>query len=172
LLLTTDAGLLQINATLLIEFVTFLAMLIVLGRWVYPKIVEVAEARQRAITEQIEGAERARREAEVKITEAEKSLADARVQAQELLAATAQSADRLRKQLGDEARESAQQITQRAVVEIEAERHRVLDSVRGEIADLVVAATEKVVARSLDSNAHRELIDQAIGEVGNGNRKG
>ena len=53
-----------------------------------------------------------------------------------------------------------------------AERDRALDSVRSEVAELVVAATEKVVGESLDADRHHRLIEKAIAEVGSADGRG
>ena len=52
--------------------------------------------------------------------------------------------------------------------EIAAERDQAIRSVRGEVADLVVNATEKVIGSTLDDSKHRQLIDRAIEEVTSG----
>lgn len=160
-----DAGLLSINATLPIELVTFVAMVIVLGKWVYPRIVQVAEARQREIVGQLESAEKARHEAEARLHDAEASLKAAQAQAREVIDGAARSADQLRRELRERAEEDAKRITEHAQGEIEAERRRAVDSLRGEIADLVVAATEKVVVGALDPGRQRQLVELAVKEV-------
>ncbi len=53
------AGVIDINGTVILELITFLIMLAVLARYVYPEIVRLAESRQRAITEQLKEAEQA-----------------------------------------------------------------------------------------------------------------
>ncbi len=47
------AGVIEINGTVIVELITFLVMLAVLARYAYPEIVRLAEARQRAIAEQL-----------------------------------------------------------------------------------------------------------------------
>src|SRR5712692_2760212 len=47
----------NINGTVIVELLTFLLMLGILARWVYPEIVKVAEGRQRAIAQQLRDAE-------------------------------------------------------------------------------------------------------------------
>src|SRR5436305_1739647 len=66
ILLATEgtAGVIDINGTVIVEVLTFLLMLAVLARYVYPEIVKVAEARQRAIAEQLHEAEKAKADAE------------------------------------------------------------------------------------------------------------
>ena len=46
-----DAGLLDINATVLAELIVFLIMLGILAKFAYPPIIRAAEARQRQIEE-------------------------------------------------------------------------------------------------------------------------
>ena len=58
------AGVIEINGTVIVELITFLIMLAILARYVYPEIVRLAEARQRAIAEQLKEAEQDRADAE------------------------------------------------------------------------------------------------------------
>ena len=129
--LAGEAGVIDINGTVIVELITFLVMLAILARWVYPVIVRLAEARQQAVAQQLRAEERTKAE------------------------------------------EEAKRIAAAARKEIEAERERAVQSVRSEVANLVVAATEKVVGETLDAEKHRRLIDRAIAEVagGDGSRR-
>jgi F-type H+-transporting ATPase subunit b len=163
-----QAGIFDLDLSLVAEILAFLIMLAILARWVYPRVIEAAEGRQRQITEQLEAAERARSEAEARLNEAEQRLREARGQAQEVIAAASKSAEQLRQELRARAEEDAKRLLERAREDIESERRRALESVRGAIADLVVAATEKVIRKGLDPARQRELIEEAIQEVGDG----
>ncbi len=162
------AGVIDINGTLWVELVTFVVMLAVLARWVYPVIVKQAEARQRAIAEQLTEAEKARTDAEARLKEAQAKLDDARRTAQGVIDAAGKSAEQLHAEIKDKAESEARRIAESARKEIEAERERAIQSVRSEVANLVVAATEKVVGETLDDAKHRRLIDKAIAEVAGG----
>jgi F-type H+-transporting ATPase subunit b len=163
------AGVIEINGTVIVELVTFLIMLAILARYVYPEVVKVAEARQRAIAEQLKEAEQARTEAEQRLKEAEAKLNDARKTAQSVIDAATKSGEQLRQELKQKAEEESKRTVEAARKEIEAERERAVQSVRSEVANLVVAATEKVIGETLDDDKHRQLIDQAIAEVASGN---
>ena len=52
----------------------------------------------------------------------------------------------------------------RARNEIQLERDSAIADLRKEFADLTIAAAEKVINQSLDRNAHRRLIDEALAE--------
>jgi F-type H+-transporting ATPase subunit b len=165
-----EASLLDLSASFIFEVVAFILMIAVLGRWVYPFVVRVAEARQRQISQQLEAAERARQEAEARLRDAEASLQEARGRAAEIIEGAGRSGDQLRAELHARADEEARRIAESARREIDAERRKAIDSVRGEVADLVVAATEKVVGETLDDRRHRSLIEQAIAQVGRESR--
>ncbi|HEY4912663.1 MAG TPA: F0F1 ATP synthase subunit B [Candidatus Dormibacteraeota bacterium] len=163
------AGVIQINGTVIVELITFVIMLAILARYVYPEIVKLAEARQRAIAEQLKEAEQARTEAEQRLKEAAAKLDDARKTAQSVIEAATKSGEQLRHELKQKAEEESKRTIEAAKKEIEAERERAVQSVRSEVANLVVAATEKVIGETLDDTKHRQLIERAIAEVASGN---
>jgi F-type H+-transporting ATPase subunit b len=174
-----DAGPLTINGTFIVEIVAFVFMLLFLSRVplpflgipkpVFPWIISIAEARQRSITEQLEAADKARAEAEARLKEAEAQLSDARKTAQSVIEGAAKSAEQLRQELRQKAEDESRRTIEAARKEIDAERERAVQSVRSEVANLVVAATEKVIGETLDDTRHRQLIDKAIAEVASGN---
>jgi F-type H+-transporting ATPase subunit b len=166
--LAGEAGVIEINGTVIVELITFLAMLAILARYVYPEIVKQAEARQRAIAEQLAAAEKARAEAESQLKDAKAKLDDARATAQGVIDAAGKSADQLRQEMRQKAEEDVKRIAESSRKEIEAERDRAIQSVRGEVANLVVMATEKVIGETLDLDKHKQLIDKAIAEVASG----
>lgn len=165
---TGTAQVIDLNGTVIVEIVTFLLMLAVLARYVYPEVVKIAEARQRAIAEQLREAEAARAEAEERLKEAEARLADARQTAVTVIDGANKSGEQLRQELKAKAEDESRRMLEGARKEIEAERDQAVRTVRGEVAALVVAATEKVIGVTLDEQRHRELIDSAIQEVASG----
>ncbi len=170
--LAGEAGVITINGTVIVELVTFLIMLAILARYVYPRIVTLAEARQRQIAEQLKESEEARAAAEQRLKEAEEKLTDARKTAQGVIDAAAKSAEQLRQEMRQKAEEESKRTIEAARKEIEAERDQAVRSVRSEVANLVVAATEKVIGETLDDHRHRQLIDKAIVEVASGDGRG
>jgi F-type H+-transporting ATPase subunit b len=168
LYLAGTSGLLDLNGTVIVELIAFLIMLGILAKWVYPLIVQQAEARQKLISEQLEVADRERKEAEARLAEAETKLNEARKTAQTMIDAATKSGEQLRQELKQKAEEDAKRLTEAARKEIEAERERAIQSIRNEVAGLVVAATEKVIGETLDEGKHKQLIERAIAEVASG----
>ena len=168
ILLEGTAGVIDINGTVVVELITFLLMLAILARWVYPEIVRLAEARQRAVAEQLKEAEQSRLDAEARLKEAEAKLVDARKTAQSVIDAASKSAEQLRQEAKQKSEDESRRLVESARKEIDAERLKAVQAVRSEVAGLVVAATEKVIGETLDVNKHKQLIDRAIEEVGRG----
>src|SRR3979411_1938338 len=166
--LAGEAGVITINGTVIVEPVTFVVMLAILARYVYPEIVKLAEARQRQIAEQLKEAEDSRAAAEQRLKEAEERLTDARKTAQAVIDAANKSAEQLRQEMRQKAEEESKRTVEAARKEIEAERDQAVRSVRSEVAVLVVAATEKVIGETLDLTKHRQLIDKAMRQVASG----
>jgi F-type H+-transporting ATPase subunit b len=163
--LAGSAGVVTIDGTVIVELITFLAMLAILARYVYPEVVRRAEARQQLIAQQLKDAEQSRAEAEARLKDAEAKLAEARKTAQDIVDAANKSGDQLRQEMRQKAEDEAKRLTESARKEIEAERDRAVQSVRSEVADMVVLATEKVIGETLDDPKHRQLIERAIAEV-------
>jgi F-type H+-transporting ATPase subunit b len=170
--LASEAGVIDINGTVIVELITFLVMLAILARWVYPVVVNLAEARQRAVAQQLADAEKARADAEAQLKEAQAKLEDARKTAQQVVDAANKSGQQARQDLKERAEEEARRIAESARKEIEAEREKAIQSVRTEVASLVVDATEKVIGETLDEPKHRRLIEKAIEEVAGADGRG
>jgi F-type H+-transporting ATPase subunit b len=168
ILLAAPAGVVTIDGTVIVELITFLAMLAILARYVYPEIVKAAEARQQVIAKQLKDAEKAQADAEARLKEAEAQLNEARKSAQGLIEAATKSAEQLRQEMRQKAEVESKRTVEAARKEIETERDRAVRSVRDEVAGLVVTATEKVIGETLDDSKHRQLIEKAIAEVAGG----
>jgi F-type H+-transporting ATPase subunit b len=166
--LAADASIITVNGTFLLELVAFIVMVAVLWKYAYPSIARVAEGRQKIIADQLADAEKRSQEAEQRLKEAEAKLNDARAQAQEVINGAARSGDQLREELKAKGEEEARRQVEKAVKEIDAARQQAVESVRSEVADLVLAVTEKVIGEALDAKAHQRLINEAIREVGVG----
>jgi len=166
-----DASIITINGTFVIELVAFILMIAVLWRWAYPAIAAAAEGRQKLIAEQLAEAEKRNREAEQRLKDAEAKLADARAQAQEVIAGAARSGDQLREELKAKGEEDAKRQVEKALKEIEGARQQALQSVRTEVAGIVLEVTQKVIGEVLDGKSHQKLIDEAIREVGVGGNR-
>jgi F-type H+-transporting ATPase subunit b len=79
-------------------------------------------------------------------------------------------------QLQQDARSKGQdeydRVVARAQADIQRATERAREELRLQVADLVIAAAERVIGEELDPDRHRALIDQAIAGVGTGEAAG
>jgi len=85
---------------------------------------------------------------------------------QEVIARAMRTGEDLRQKAQQDAREDAESLIVRARTEIQRERDDAVDELRKEFADLTILAAGKVIERSLDKEAHRQLIDKTLEESG------
>jgi F-type H+-transporting ATPase subunit b len=145
--------------------VVFGITLLILRRWAFPRITEALDRRRRAIEESIDHAERTRQEADALLQEYRERLREARQQSEDIVARARKAAERVEDDARARAQGTSDEMIERARREIAAETRRSLADIRREVANLTVIATEKVARKSLDTEDHRRLIDEALSEV-------
>ena len=104
-------------------------------------------------------------EADELLAEYRARLKEAREQADDIIARARKAAEHARGRVEGRGRKEREELLEATRRDIEAETHRALDEIRKEVADLTVLATEKVTRKSLDSDDHQRLIDEALAEV-------
>jgi F-type H+-transporting ATPase subunit b len=137
----------------------------ILAKFVFPRIAEALDKRQRAIEDSIDSAERTRREADQLLAEYRERLAEARGQADEIVTRARRTGEAAENEIVAEARTKREEMMAQTRREIEAETRRAIQQIRSEVADLTVAATEKVTRKTLDSDDQRRLVDEALSEL-------
>jgi F-type H+-transporting ATPase subunit b len=143
----------------------FGASMLVLRKFAWPKISEILDQRQELINDSITSAERTRSDADKVLAEYRQRLTEAREQADEILERARKAAETTESQAVEAGREKREELVEAARRDIEAETRRALDEIRREVADLTVLATERVTRKTLDDQAHRELVEDALREV-------
>ncbi len=156
---------LGVNVPSLIAYlVNFLVLLGILFLFAYKPLVRLMDQRAERIRERLEAADQARQEAATSREAVEEALNEARQQGQRLLEQTREAAERYRAEEMDRARQEAENFVLRARAEIQRERDAAIEEVRSNFGDLAITAAERVIGRSLDRQAHEDLIAQVLEE--------
>ena len=150
--------------SLIAYLVNFLILLGILFLFAYKPLVRLMDQRAERIRESLEAADQARQEAATSREAVEEALNEARQQGQRLLDQTREAAERYRAEEMDRARQEAENFVLRARAEIQRERDAAIEEVRSNFGDLAITAAERVIGRSLDRQAHEDLIAQVLEE--------
>ena len=149
---------------LLTQLVSVLVIFVGLYLILYKPMTRMLDARSRRIRESLEAADQARQEAASSAEQVERELAEARNQGQALIAEARSAASQFKQQEDARTRAEVEAMLERARAEIERERDSAVEQVRAQFADLAITAAERVVERSLDKDAHAQLIDKVLEE--------
>jgi F-type H+-transporting ATPase subunit b len=166
--LMADAGLLDVNGTLIAEVVAFILMVLVLAKWVYPPIMRIATEREKKIEAGVRAAEDAQKRLLEVQEQVEKTLDEARSQARDIVGRAHREATVEAEEVRVKGRAEGEALVERARTEIAAERDRAGQELRTEVGNLVVDAASRVIGETIDRTAHQRLIDEALAQVGDG----
>jgi len=150
--------------SLIIFLVNFLILLGILYLFAYKPILRLMDQRSERIKESLEAADRAREGAAQSQQDTQRQLNEARIEGQRLIEQAREMAERYRNEERERARQEAEAFISRAREDIQRERDTAIQEVRAHFADLAIAAAERVIQRSLDRDAHRELIANVLEE--------
>ena len=148
--------------TLVAQIVNFVVLFGLLYLVAYKPIMRMLDERSRRVKESMEQTEFVKRQAEQAEEETRRRIEAAAKEGQELVARAAKTGEEVRRQAQQEASQDAETIVSRARMEIQRERDEAIDELRREFADMTILAAEKVIERSLDKKAHRQLIDDVL----------
>jgi F-type H+-transporting ATPase subunit b len=149
---------------LVTQIVSFVILLAVLYRFLYTPVLGALDQRSERIRESLEGAQKARDDAARSQEEMKGQIEAARAEGQAMIAQARDVAERFRQEELAKARQEIEAEQARAQANIQRERDAAIEELRREFADLAIDAAERVVERSLDEDAHRELIDKVLEE--------
>jgi len=150
--------------TLLAQIINFAILLGLMYLVAYKPIMRMFDERSRKIRESMEQTEFIKEQAAHAEEEVKKQLEAAGKEGQEVIARAVRTGEEVKREAQQEARQEAESLIARARTEIQRERDDAIDELRKEFADLTILAASKVIDRSLDKKAHRQLIDKVLEE--------
>ncbi len=148
--------------------IAFAIVAIALMKFAFPGLKKSLAARSEKIQSDIEGAERARREAEEEKARYEAQLGDARAQANGIVEEARVAAEQVRRDLIAKAEADAGEIRTRAQEDARLAAERAMSDLQGRVADLSIELAEKIVEHNLDRDTQLALVESYITSVGSG----
>jgi F-type H+-transporting ATPase subunit b len=159
-------GVLSVSPGLIIwTIVNFTIFALILGKFAWKPLTNALSAREKSIEDSISRAEKASADAERMMKDNEAKLAKAqqemseivrqgRAEAQAKVQSALQEADKVKEQKIAEAR-----------AEIEREKQAAMQSLREEVSNLVIMATEKILKEKLDAGQQKKIVDGFIDDL-------
>lgn len=151
--------------TLIAQVINFGVLFALLYVLAYKRVLKILDERSQKIKDSIGQTERIREQAELAEDESKRRIETASKEGQEIIARAVKAGEEVRQQAQQEARREGESLLSKARGEIQRERDEAIGELRREFADLTIHVAEKVIERSLDKEAHRQLIEKTLDEM-------
>ncbi|MFH1542788.1 MAG: F0F1 ATP synthase subunit B [bacterium] len=145
--------------------VSFLILLALLYKLVFPPLHKVLDLRRQAIDGRITQAEKIQREAETLLQQYQRQL----IEAEKKTTAMFEEARRQTAEFRDEnlkrAQKEAQEVIGRTREDIDSLKRKALRNLKEEIVEVIVEVNRRLIDKELGSTDHRRLIEKAIKDL-------
>ena len=145
--------------------VSFALLFLLLKKYAFPPILEALEERENKIRTEISDAEKLRQEAQELKADLEKELKNAHEKANTIVQMAGDESKKIQEKTIQETQAKVRQMQSDAEQEIQIAQNKLLNEIRGYTAALTIAATEKVLKKSLGDEDKKRLVDESIEDV-------
>jgi len=155
----------DINATIIGQFITFAILIWFSMKYVWPPITKAMHDREKKIADGLEAAERSKHELEVAEHKALAIVKEARQQATHIIEQANFHSAQLIEEAKSQARQESQRIVELAQGEINREVTQAKTVLKTQLTKLAIAGAEKIIQRNLDPASHHDLLDALAAEI-------
>jgi F-type H+-transporting ATPase subunit b len=150
----------NINLTLVAQFLWFFAFVWFTARFVWPPLMRAVEDRQKKIADGLAAAEKGQQELVSANGRVEELVRGAKAQSQELIANAQKRADEMVEQAKTAAKTEGERQIAAARASIEQEIQQAREQLRGQVAQLAMTGAEQILMREIDPAKHKDVLDK------------
>lgn len=155
----------DINLTIIGQFITFAILVWFTMKYVWPPITKAMHNREKKIAAGLEAAERSKRELEAAEHTALGIIRDAKMQATQIIEQANSQSAKLVEEAKTQAKQEGQRIVEMAQGEIGREVAQAKEELKSKLAKLAISGAEKIIQREIDANAQESLLTQLAAEI-------
>ncbi|MBF7074639.1 F0F1 ATP synthase subunit B [Glaciecola sp. MH2013] len=155
----------NMNATLIGQLIAFTVFVLFCMKYVWPPLMAAIEERQKTIADGLEASKRGEKDLELAQAKATEQLREAKAQAAEIIEQAKRRATQLVDQETQRGNEEREKIISQGYAEIEAERNRVKEDLRKQVAVLAVTGASRILEREIDAQAQNDIVEKLVAEL-------
>jgi F-type H+-transporting ATPase subunit b len=156
--------------TLIAQIVNFGILFAILYFFAFKRVLKILDERSHKVRDSIAQTEMVRQQAAQAEEETRKKIEAASREGQAIVTRAVKAGEEIRAQAQQQARLDGETLINRAKGEIQQERDEAIGELRREFADLTITAAERVIEKTLDKKAHKELIEKTLDEISTSNK--
>lgn len=149
-------------STLIITIINIVVLFLVLKKVLFKPVNKFMDNRTKKIEEGLKIAQEAKEMIEKMQVEYDEKLKQAKKDGDEVVLMYKKMAEKEYRETVEAAKSESERILEDTRLQLQAEKERIVSSIKDEMADLVLATSEKVIKKNMDSNTNRKLISEFI----------
>jgi F-type H+-transporting ATPase subunit b len=153
------------NATLIGQLIAFTVFVAFCMKYVWPPIIAAIEERQKKIADGLAASERATQDLELAQSSASDKLREAKDEASKIIELAKKRANQLVEEETQRGHAERENIIAQGYVEVEAEKNRVKEELRKQIAVLAISGAQRILGREIDAQAHSDIVEKLVEEL-------
>ena len=151
---------------IIIALINLIILFLILKKFLFKPVQKVLKKREEELSGQYDKANETLLEAQNAKEEYETRLNGAKLEADDIIKNATDTAKKREEKIIEDATEEAGAIVGRAKAQAELEKKRAQKDIKNEIADVSSLIAEKLLAREINDEDHKKLIDSFIEEIG------
>lgn len=155
----------NINLTMFAQALSFAILIWFTARFVWPPLIKAVEDRQKTIADGLAAGERGKHDLEISAKRSAETLREAKQQASEIIAQAEKRATAIIEEAKENAKAEGERILVGAKAELDQEVFRTKETLRQQVADLVVSGAEKILRREIDAKAHADILSTVSSQL-------
>ena len=156
----------------LFYLIMYIIMLLIVKHFAWGPVTKMMDKRATKISNDIDSAEKARKEAEDLAAKRQTALENSRAEAAGIIDCAKQNGEQQKASIVNAANEEVKTMKANAKKDIRQEKQDALSSVKNDVAELSIEIASKIIQKELTPESQKELVDSYIEGLGkqNGNR--
>lgn len=155
----------DINATIIGQFITFAILVWFTMKYVWPPITKAMHDREKKIAAGLEAAERSKLELEAAEVKASAIIREAKQTASQILEQANLHSTKIIDDAKGQAKEEGQRIIELAQGEIGREISQAKEALKSQVASLAVTGAERIIQHKIDASIHHALLNELVAEI-------
>jgi len=151
--------------TLIGQAGTFLVLVLVTMKFVWPPLTRTMEERRQKIAEGLAQSDEAEKALEKAQQEAEQVIREARAKSGEIIDQASKRGNEIVEQAKQEATAERDRQVAAAEADIKLATNQAREALREKLAELTISGAERVIEQELDAERHRKLLDKLAAEL-------
>ena len=155
----------EINITLIGQTISFMILVIITVKWIWPPLFQAMEERREKIARGIEAAEKSEIELRTVEEKVAEMLKEAKLEAAEILEQANKRSAEIVAESKEAARVEGEKLQAHTEAQIEHEFKQAQEKLQKQVAQLAVAGAEKIIAREIAANDHEQMLEDLANQL-------